>query len=94
VSSRFFTYWVTIVRFIQGEDRATTDWEKLIRATSRTEMPILVARRFNLIGSEMQCLDYFLLAFWIIVTHLFSPLTSIPATSAGVFPFNAMCGRM
>lgn len=33
------------------------------------------------------------LAFCIIVIHLFSPSTLIPATSLGVLPFSAMCGR-
>lgn len=32
------------------------------------------------------------LAFWIIVNHLFSPSTLIPAFSAGVLPSSAMCG--
>jgi hypothetical protein len=33
------------------------------------------------------------LAFWIGVIHLFTPVTLIPEASAGVLPFNAMCGR-
>lgn len=36
---------------------------------------------------------HFLLAFWIIVNHLLLPSTLIPAASAGVLPFSAMCGR-
>ena len=32
------------------------------------------------------------LAFWISVIHLFSPLTLIPAASAGVLPSKLVCG--